>query len=362
MTNPLELRAVLIISLLYFSCNIDCRYPLADIAELTDNGLEEQELEDLISRGVESDVVLVPDSVWEEEANYTATHSDGKYVRQFGSNQPAPVGTCLTVKIVYDRNWVRQAGGGNEASGLAAANNVVAQAQAIFNWNSLQCGPSNSACRIKLQLAQSPVYERSSTWTASGNSLRSSGIRRHIGGSNIDHHAFLTGSNGGGPIGIAYLGTACIRSPRDFSYKTSITEWTGSSDTARTLAHEIGHALRMEHDFEHPNKRDRQGRPCTGINSIMDYTRNENKWSPCSTQDFRDFYNRELVRQRFFCMQKTCNGVVPTAGPTVQPAPTTTPCRDRLGFCQRIAGTMFGTRFCRSSLGERLCRRSCNRC
>jgi hypothetical protein len=97
----------------------------------------------------------VPDSVWEEEANYTATHSNTKDVlRQFGSNQPAPVGTCLVVKIIYDSNWVRQAGGGNEANGLAAANNVVSQAQAIFNWNSLQCGPSNAACGIKLQLAQ----------------------------------------------------------------------------------------------------------------------------------------------------------------------------------------------------------------
>ena len=107
-------------------------------------------------REPEKDVLEVPDSVWEEEANYTATHSDnGKDVlRQFGSNQPAPVGTCLVVKIIYDRNWVRQAGGGNEANGLAAANNVVSQAQAIFNWNSLQCGASNAACGIKLQLAQ----------------------------------------------------------------------------------------------------------------------------------------------------------------------------------------------------------------
>ena len=59
-----------------------------------------------------------------------------------------------------------------------------------------------------------PVYEPSSTWYASGNSLKSSGVRRHIGGSNIDHHVFLGGSNGGGPIGIAWLGTACIRSSR----------------------------------------------------------------------------------------------------------------------------------------------------
>ena len=59
-----------------------------------------------------------------------------------------------------------------------------------------------------------PVYEPSSTWHANGNSLRSSGVRRHIGGSNIDHHVFLGGRDGAGAIGIAWLGTACVRSPR----------------------------------------------------------------------------------------------------------------------------------------------------
>ena len=59
-----------------------------------------------------------------------------------------------------------------------------------------------------------PVYEPSSTWFANSNSLRGSGVRRHIGGSNIDHHVFLGGRDGGGAIGIAWLGTACVRSPR----------------------------------------------------------------------------------------------------------------------------------------------------
>ena len=107
------------------------------------------------SRGTEDDVMIVPDSVWEDDANFTAESSGGRLsLRQYGSNLPAPTGSCLNIKVIYDRNWVNQAGGGSAAGGLNAANSVISQAQAIFNWNSLKCGSSNSACRIQLQLSQ----------------------------------------------------------------------------------------------------------------------------------------------------------------------------------------------------------------
>ena len=155
-----------------------------DYIHLCVKHFSESELEDVVTRDIESDVLEVPDSVWEDEANYTANHpyqgirsikdevlsvpdsvweeedeytltnSGKKYIRQFGSNLPAPTGTCLSIKVIYDRNWVSQAGGGSAAGGLSAANSVIAQAQAIYNWNSLKCGSSNSACRIQLQLTQ----------------------------------------------------------------------------------------------------------------------------------------------------------------------------------------------------------------
>ena len=99
-------------------------------------------------RSIQDGVLIVPDSVWAEEDEYTSANSEQKYIRQFGSNLPAPTGTCLSIKVIYDRNWVNQAGG------LSAANSVIAQAQAIYNWNSLKCGSSNSACRIQLKLTQ----------------------------------------------------------------------------------------------------------------------------------------------------------------------------------------------------------------
>ena len=107
------------------------------------------------SRGIDDDVMIVPESVLEEEANYTQTNPGGKFsLRQYGSDLPAPTGTCLSIKVIYDRNWVNQAGGGSTGGGRNAANSVISQAQAIFNWNSLKCGSSNSACNIQLQLSQ----------------------------------------------------------------------------------------------------------------------------------------------------------------------------------------------------------------
>ena len=68
--------------------------------------------------------------------------------------------------------------------------------------------------------------------------------------------------------------------------------WPGMA--ADVLAHEIGHGLGMYHDFYQDSRGNRYGyiiggRPCTGINSIMDYVRSPNKWSPCSDYFLRRY-------------------------------------------------------------------------
>ena len=77
---------------------------------------------------------------------------------------------------------------------------------------------------MRFHLFTEPVYEQRYTWYASESSLRSTGVRQNIGGSNIDHHVFLGGRDGGGAIGIAWLGTACIRSPRGENLKVLINQ------------------------------------------------------------------------------------------------------------------------------------------
>ena len=58
-----------------------------------------------------------------------------------------------------------------------------------------------------------PVYDSTGSYQATGSALSSNAIRRFIDTNSYStqHYAFLTGSDGGGAIGIAYLGTCCFR-------------------------------------------------------------------------------------------------------------------------------------------------------
>ena len=79
----------------------------------------------------------------------------------------------------------------------------------------------------------------------------------------------------------------------DQKYKVSITEWYQNlADTAGVFAHELGHALGMDHDFTSSggDRFDRNGVKCTDIDGLMDYGARSSvdKFSTCSKQDFRD--------------------------------------------------------------------------
>ena len=82
-------------------------------------------------------------------------------------------------------------------------------------------------------------------------------------------------------------------------WKISITEWYNDiSSTAGILAHEIGHALGMKHDFgpggRHDIRFDRKGRLCTYQNGVMDYglLKRKDKFSSCSKDDYVHFYRQ----------------------------------------------------------------------
>ena len=58
-----------------------------------------------------------------------------------------------------------------------------------------------------------PVYDSQGNWQATGSDLQSSAVQAHVDSSSFStqHYAFLSGTDGGGAIGIAYLGTPCFR-------------------------------------------------------------------------------------------------------------------------------------------------------
>ena len=79
--------------------------------------------------------------------------------------------------------------------------------------------------------------------------------------------------------------------------------------TAFTWAHEVGHAINMQHDFKtfhpHVEKNDKDGHMCSNISGVMDYSRNQpTVWTSCSKDDLTRLYEHEMKHFNHFCLDQ----------------------------------------------------------
>ena len=131
--------------------------------------------------------------------------------------------------------------------------------------------------------------------------------------------------------------------------------------------HELGHNLGMHHPFNRkglPKYSKESGEICTGksVGGFMDYIPDQfrRKWSACSVEDFKTYYQLYILRKGCFCLE-TCEPE-PTPKPTTpkpqRPKPSICKrlCKKgryvNLKFCQRVCGVEWKSRLLREPKGS----------
>ena len=89
--------------------------------------------------------------------------------------------------------------------------------------------------------------------------------------------------------GFARLGAVCGGSYKSRKQTKFSANFYGnsSSSVGESMAHEVGHNLGMEHDFD--KKHGGNLNPCNG-EGFMSYGNHKSQWSECSVKDFTALY------------------------------------------------------------------------
>ncbi len=232
----------------------------------------------------------------------------------------------MDIAILYDDGWRNTLHSGSDTASKAQIDAIFAHVQTYFNLPSL-------GTTIQLNVKEVTRAE-GKMWTATGANLMAveTFVNALEGREDID--AFVVMSyNGGqsGTVGIAYLGTTCNAAKGD---RTSINQFTQSNTvTAQTVAHELGHNLKFEHDFVPVNgDKSNSAAPktcsieqppnnvCTNVGGIMDYYLTTfDKWSCCTREDFQNYYKQVTASGMPFCLAAASAPATTTTTPAPDP-------------------------------------------
>jgi len=254
----------------------------------------------------------------------------------------------MRLQILYDRAFAGRYG--NDQTRIRRAiEKIYVHANSYFKAPTL-------TTQIELDTSGRPYIPITNTFTATGDNLSAFSFGGTLNSvRDADSYALLTyDGNRGGTTGIAYVASTC--GPR--TTRTSINElFRDEMKTAATLVHEIGHNLGMRHDFggtsdgftnTNVKRYTSDGLLCTGIGGFMDYFGKTTRWSPCSVEDFTDYYRRV----RNWCLADLQPG---TGSPTVKPNPTNpTTCKDTSFWCFSL--------FCSFDSHKEKCPKTCKIC
>jgi len=258
------------------------------------------------------------DTVKWPEISGDQEESKGREDRAFPAN-----GFTLKLAIRYDTLFATAFPGIEEIKIQA----VMGHVQTLFQWNSLDA-------KMCLDIMSIKKFNGSITT----NNLTDLGPIVDMDPEDPNLFVFithLTPPSGGGSftVGIAWGGTVCTPDSDNVNggtdngkgFRISINSWvTSDLGLSETIAHEMGHNLNMEHDFD-PFPGDERicttnGSSCTNIGGVMDYFGTPNKWTCCSNADFKELYDAGQAD----CLTECTDTPTTTPTPTGPTDPTTT--------------------------------------